>query len=166
MPYLKQVYVKVKVTQWYAYIGTEGRRRYSSNPFVTSVLEGGGWSAPRSGRFTPGKDGRYPLYRRLGGSHGWSGRVWKISSSPRFDPRTVEPVTTRYADWAIPATSSSYTKAYLYGGLRSIWGQSMWDLWCAKWQWDKFYSKRFVFPMPTIIPPMLTYHHIWLYFSP
>ena len=40
----------------------------------------------------------------------------------------------------------------------------MWDLWCAKWQWDKFYSKRFVFHMPTIIPPMLTYHHIWLYF--
>ena len=27
----------------------------------------GGWSAPRSGRFTPGKETRYSLYRRLGG---------------------------------------------------------------------------------------------------
>jgi hypothetical protein len=25
-------------------------------PFLTSALEGGGWSAPRPGRFTPGKD--------------------------------------------------------------------------------------------------------------
>ena len=31
------------------------------------------------GRFTPGKETWYPLYRRLGGPQGWSGRVWKIS---------------------------------------------------------------------------------------
>ena len=28
----------------------------------------GGWSTPRSGRLTPGKYNRYPLYRRLGGA--------------------------------------------------------------------------------------------------
>ena len=39
----------------------------------------GWWLAPRPGRFTPGKETRYPLYRRLGGPHGRSGRVWKIS---------------------------------------------------------------------------------------
>jgi hypothetical protein len=27
--------------------------------------EGMGWLAPRPGRFTPGKETRYPLYRRL-----------------------------------------------------------------------------------------------------
>ena len=36
----------------------------------------------------PGKT-RYPLYRRLGGPQGRSGRVWKISPLPGFDPRTL-----------------------------------------------------------------------------
>ena len=49
----------------------------------------------------PGKT-RYPLYRRLVGPQGWSGRVRKISSSPGIDPRTVQPVASRYTDWAIP----------------------------------------------------------------
>jgi hypothetical protein len=50
----------------------------------------------------PGRT-RYPLYRRLGGPQGQSGRVRKISPPPGFDPRTVQPVASRYADWAIPA---------------------------------------------------------------
>ena len=41
---------------------------------------------------------RYSLYRRLGGSHGLSGRVRKISRPPGFDPRTAQPVANRYAD--------------------------------------------------------------------
>ena len=44
------------------------------------------------GRFTPGKETRYPLYRRLGGPQGRSGRVWKISPPPGFDLWTVQPV--------------------------------------------------------------------------
>ena len=39
----------------------------------------------------PGKT-RYPLYRRLGGPQGRSGRVWKISPTPGFDPRTVQSI--------------------------------------------------------------------------
>ena len=39
---------------------------------------------------------RYPLYRRLGGPQGRSGWVQKISSPPGFDPRTVQPVESRY----------------------------------------------------------------------
>ena len=35
-------------------------------PFLASVLEVSGWSAPRPGRVTPGKATRYPLYRWLG----------------------------------------------------------------------------------------------------
>jgi len=47
---------------------------------------------------------RYPLYRRLGGSQGWSGRVRKISPPPPgFDPRTVQPVASRCTICAIPA---------------------------------------------------------------
>ena len=45
----------------------------------------------------PGKT-RYPLYRRLGGSQGRSGRVRKISPPQGFDPRTVQPVASRYTD--------------------------------------------------------------------
>ena len=49
----------------------------------------------------PGKT-RYPLYRRLGEPQGRSGWVQKISPPPGFDPRTVQPVASRYTDWAIP----------------------------------------------------------------
>jgi hypothetical protein len=52
--------------------------------------------------FTPGKS-RYPLYRRLGGPQGRSGLVRKFPPLPGFDPRTVQPVASRYTDWAIPA---------------------------------------------------------------
>ena len=61
---------------------------------------------PRTGRFTPEKDTRYPLYRRLGGLQGPSGRVRKISLPPGFYPQTVQPVETRYTDWAIPAQNT------------------------------------------------------------
>jgi hypothetical protein len=44
-----------------------------------------------------------PLYRRLGGAQSRSGRVRKISPPPGFDPRTFQPVASRYTDWAIPA---------------------------------------------------------------
>jgi len=60
-----------------------------------------GWSTPRPGRFTPGIT-RYPLYRRLGGPQGLSGRVWKISPTPGLDPRTPQLVASRYIDYAIP----------------------------------------------------------------
>jgi hypothetical protein len=42
---------------------------------------------------------RYPLYRRLGGPQGRSGHVLKISPSPGFDPRTVQPIANRYTDY-------------------------------------------------------------------
>jgi hypothetical protein len=41
------------------------------------------------------------LYRRLGAPQGQSGRVWKISPPPGFDPRTVQPVASRYTDWEL-----------------------------------------------------------------
>ena len=59
---------------------------------------------------TQGKT-RYPLYRRLGGPQGRSGQVRKISPPPGFDPRTVQPVASRYIDWAIAA--QNLLKPYL-----------------------------------------------------
>jgi hypothetical protein len=70
--------------------------------FLTLKLEGvcGQHYAPAA--LPPGKT-RYPLYRRLGGPQGRSGRVRKISPPPGFDPQTVQPVVSRYIDWNISA---------------------------------------------------------------
>jgi len=51
----------------------------------------------------PPRKTRCPLYRRLGRPQGRSGRVRKTSPPPGFCPRTVQPVASRYTDWAIPA---------------------------------------------------------------
>jgi hypothetical protein len=54
----------------------------------------------------PGKETRYPLYRKLGGPQGRSGRVRKISSTT--DPRTFQLVASPYTDWAIPTHNCKY----------------------------------------------------------
>jgi len=46
---------------------------------------------------------QYPLFRRLGGPQGRSGRLRKISPPPGFHPRTVQLVASRYTDWVNPA---------------------------------------------------------------
>jgi hypothetical protein len=61
------------------------------------ALEVGGWSAPRRGRFTPGKD-PVPIVQEAGRA---PGPVWtcaKIITSPGFDLRTLQPLVSRYAD--------------------------------------------------------------------
>jgi hypothetical protein len=78
--------------------GHEGPEGYSFTLLLTSTLYGGGWSASRPGRFTPGKT-RNPLYRRLGGPQSRSGLVRKISPLPELDPRTVQPKASRYNAW-------------------------------------------------------------------
>jgi hypothetical protein len=57
-------------------------------------------SASHPGRTLPAGKTRYTLYRRLGGPQGRSGQVRKISPLPGFDPRTVQPVGSRYTDYA------------------------------------------------------------------
>jgi hypothetical protein len=68
----------------------------------------GGRLTPRHGRFISGKETRYPLYRRLGGPQGWSGRVRKILTPPEFDPRTIHTPAGRCTDWAIQAPINMY----------------------------------------------------------
>ena len=46
---------------------SEGENRYSSTLSLTSALDRGGWLTPRPGPFTPGKETRCLLNRRLGG---------------------------------------------------------------------------------------------------
>jgi hypothetical protein len=55
------------------------------------------------------------------GPQGWSGRLRKISHTPGFDSRTVQPVASRYTDWASAAhqTFHSFTTNVTWTGLES-----------------------------------------------
>ena len=97
-PFPTKITLKGKVRPRTDHEGPDGEYRYSSTLSLTSALEGGGLLTPRPGRFTPRKEKPYPLYRRLVGPQGRSGRVRKISSPPGFDPRTVQPVASCYTD--------------------------------------------------------------------
>jgi hypothetical protein len=46
----------------------------------------------------PPEKTRYTLYGRLGGPQRWYGQVRKISPPPGFDPRTAQPVASRYTN--------------------------------------------------------------------
>jgi len=60
--------------------------RYSSTLSLTSELDGGGWSAPRPGRFTPGKrPSTHCIGSRVGSRAGLDGR-----GKPRL-PRDSNP---------------------------------------------------------------------------
>jgi hypothetical protein len=61
----------------------------------------------------PPRKTRYPLYRRLGGPQGSSERVRKISPPPGFDPRTVQPVISRYVATAVVRLISEDDKGRL-----------------------------------------------------
>jgi hypothetical protein len=63
------------------------------NPFAFSALERGGYSAQAPAALPPGKT-RYPLYRKLGGPQGRSGRVRKLSPPSGLESQTVQPVTS------------------------------------------------------------------------
>ena len=49
-----------------------------------------------------------PLYKRLNGPHSRSVRVRKISTPPALDPRTVQPVVSRYTDGLTYKRLSTY----------------------------------------------------------
>ena len=82
--------------------GPEREYRYGSTLPLTSAPDGVDGQRHAPAALPPGKT-QYPLHRRLGGPQGRSGRVRKISPPSGFDPRAVQPVASRYTDWAIPA---------------------------------------------------------------
>ena len=66
---------------------------------------GVGWSTPSPGRFTPGKD-PVPIVQEAG----WApGPVWTCAENlapPGLDPATVQPVASRYTDYATRPTQN------------------------------------------------------------
>jgi hypothetical protein len=72
------------------------------------ALYGRGRSTPRPFALPPGKT-LYPLYRRLAGPQGRSGRVRNILPPLEFDPRNVQPVASHYTDWTIPTYMYMHT---------------------------------------------------------
>ena len=70
---------------------------------MTAALEGGEWSAARPGRTLPPGKTRYPFYRSLGWPQGRSGRAENLVPTG-IRSRTVQPVVSRYTDWAIRPT--------------------------------------------------------------
>jgi len=68
---------------------------------MTAALEW--WSAARPGRTLPPGKTRYPLYRMLSGPQGRSGRAENLVPTG-IRSRTVQPVVSRYTDWATRPT--------------------------------------------------------------
>jgi hypothetical protein len=66
--------------------------------------KGGERSASRPGCSLPSVKTRYPLYRRLGGYQGWSGQVQKILLPPAFYHWTIQPIASRYTNYATGPT--------------------------------------------------------------
>jgi hypothetical protein len=75
---------------------------------------------------------RYPLYRRLGGPQGRSGRMQKILPPPGFNSRTAQLVASRYTDYAIPAhfILEKQRKTDLFG-FDSLAGEIQKFCWCV-----------------------------------
>ena len=73
---------------------------------MTAALEGGEWSAARPGHTLPPGKTRYLFYRRLGGPQGRSGRADNLVPTG-IRSRTVQPLVSRYTDWATRPTTPS-----------------------------------------------------------
>jgi len=79
---------------------------------MTAALEGGEWSAARPGRTLPPGKTRYPLYRRLGGPLGRSGRVKNLVRTG-IRSQTVQPVAQSLHRLSYPVLYAVRT-AYLH----------------------------------------------------
>jgi len=81
--------------------GPDWELMYRSTFSLTSALVVSGWSTPRPARFIPGNP--VPIVYEAGWASWPAWPFRKISPPPVFDPRTVQPVVSRYTDRAIPA---------------------------------------------------------------
>ena len=92
---------------------------------MTAALEGGEWSAARPGRTLPPGKTRYPFYRRLGGPQGRCGRAENLVPTG-IRSRTVQPVVSRYTDWA--------TRPTIYVRYLFIYVRILSAFWTAQWR--------------------------------
>ena len=99
--------------------------RYSSTLTLTSALYGNGCSRPPAA-LPPGKIPDTLCIGGLVGPRACMDGCGKFCLPPGFDPRTVQPVASRYNDWAIPAP------------LRQIQKQILTCAVCIAVSWSKF----------------------------
>jgi len=78
---------------------------------MAAGLGGGEWSAARPSRTLPPGKTRYPLYRRLGGPQGRSGRAENLFPTG-IRSRTVQPVVSPYTDMYV--YTHTHTHIYIY----------------------------------------------------
>ena len=84
---------KGKVLPRTGHEGPDGEQMYSYTIPSDSALDGGGWSTPRLGRFTPGKD-PVPIVQEAG----WAPGPQEISPPSGFDPRPVQSVASSHTN--------------------------------------------------------------------
>ena len=99
---------------------------------MTTALERSEWSAAHPGCTVPLGRTQYPLYRRLGGPQGRSG--WVENLIPLgFDPWTIQPIVSRYTNWATQptTTNSAFSKIYMYNNKLTNTHQK--DVKCLQW---------------------------------
>jgi hypothetical protein len=96
-----EVEVKVKV-KFNLEPATKTQSSIGTALFLISARDRNVWSVPCPGRFTPEKD-PVPIVQEAGRAPFSYGRERKTSPPPQFDRRTVQPVATRYTDYAISA---------------------------------------------------------------
>jgi hypothetical protein len=90
--------------------------RGTAVPFHDHGIRSGEGLAARPGRSLPSGKPRYPLYRKLGGPQVRSGQVRKIS--PPTGIRSVQPVGSRYTDYATRPTKIRGSGSKLTSNLR------------------------------------------------
>ena len=86
---------------------------------MSVAAEGGEWSAVRPGRTLPPGKTRYPFYRRLGGPQGRSGRAENLVPTG-IRSYTIQPVVSRYTDWATRPTYQEGTKSKVQDATSSV----------------------------------------------
>jgi hypothetical protein len=73
---------------------------YSSTISLTSALDERGWSTPSPGSFSPPGKTRYTFIVAWVGHRAGPDDCGKSRPPTGFDPRTVQPVASRYTDCA------------------------------------------------------------------
>ena len=102
--------------------GPEGEQKYSSTLSLTSALDmvGGQRHAPAALLL-----GKRPGAHCIGGWVGLRaglGGCGKSHLPPGFDPRTVQPIASRYIDWATAVSYIQLRSNYIIERERFVWG--------------------------------------------
>jgi hypothetical protein len=110
----KEVKVKLMFTLLQAMVAQRGSRDYSSTLSLISSVDGLGGQRHALAALPPGKR---PGTRCIGGWVGpragrdGCGKSPSPPPPPEFDHQTVQPVVSRYTDWAIPAHFTTMVRA-------------------------------------------------------